>query len=57
MVSKSKAKSSVGKYKIQKGDILTQVAKKNGMSLEQLLAKNPQIKNPDKISVGQEINV
>lgn len=28
----------------------------NSMTLKQLLAKNPQIKDPDKIMAGQKIN-
>jgi LysM domain len=44
-------------YKIKAGDNLTKVAKRNGVSLAQLLKANPQIKNPDKIKVGQLINL
>ena len=42
-------------YRIQDKDNLLKVAKKFGITLEQLLAANPQITNPDKISLGQEI--
>ncbi len=44
-------------YKIKAGDNLSKVAKRNGVSLAQLLKANPQIKNPDKIQVGQLINL
>ena len=44
-------------YKIKAGDNLTKVAKRSGVSLAQLLKANPQIKNPDKIQVGQLINL
>src|SRR5690348_13605292 len=44
-------------YKIQPGDNLTKVAKRNGISLAQLLKANPQITNPDKIQVGQIVNL
>jgi len=44
-------------YKVKAGDNLSKVAKRNGVSLAQLLKANPQIKNPDKIQVGQLINL
>ena len=44
-------------YKVKAGDNLSKVAKRNGISLAQLLKANPQIKNPDKIKVGQLINL
>lgn len=39
-------------YVVKKGDSLGKIAKANKMSLKDLLAKNPGIKDPDKISVG-----
>ena len=44
-------------YKIQPGDTLSKIAKRNGISLAQLLKANPQITNPDKIQVGQVVNL
>ena len=44
-------------YKVKAGDNLSKVAKRYGISLAQLLKANPQIKNPDKIKVGQLINL
>jgi len=44
-------------YKVKAGDNLSKVAKRHGISLAQLLKANPQIKNPDKIKVGQLINL
>ena len=44
-------------YKVKAGDNLSKIAKRNGISLAQLLQANPQIKNPDRISVGQLINL
>jgi len=44
-------------YKVKAGDNLSKVAKRNGISLAELLKANPQIKNPDKIKVGQLINL
>ncbi len=43
-------------YEVQSGDCLSRIAAANNMTLQQLLAKNPQIKDPDKIAVGQKIN-
>ncbi len=44
-------------YTIKKNDTLLQVAKAHGITIEQLLAANPQIKNPNKISEGQQITI
>lgn len=44
-------------YKVKAGDNLSKVAKRYGISLAQLLKANPQIKNADKIQVGQLINL
>ena len=40
---------------IKEKDTLSKVANKFGIGLDELLAANPEIKNPDKISVGQSI--
>ena len=42
-------------YRIKPGDTLAKIAKRNGISLAQLLKANPQITNPDKIQVGQQL--
>jgi LysM repeat protein len=43
-------------YVIKQGDTLSKIAKRNGITLDQLLAANKEtIKNPDKISIGDEI--
>jgi len=44
-------------YKVQPGDNLSKIAKRFGTSIAQLLKANPQIKNPDRIQVGQLINL
>jgi LysM repeat protein len=44
-------------YTIKQGDTISKIAKKFGVTTEELLAANPQIKNPDKIKVGQEITI
>lgn len=42
-------------YVIAPGDTLSKVARKFGVTLADLLAANPSIKNPDKVAIGQEI--
>ena len=44
-------------YKVKPGDTLSKIAKRNGISLAQLLKANPQITNPDRIRVGQLVNL
>ena len=44
-------------YMVVKGDTLGKIARKNHLTLQQLLAMNPQIKNPNLIRVGQKIVV
>ena len=44
-------------YKVKSGDTLSQIAKRMGTSLKALMAANPQIKNANKISVGQSIKI
>jgi LysM repeat protein len=42
-------------YVIVAGDTLSGVAKTHGLTLEELLAANPSITDPDKIAIGDEI--
>lgn len=44
-------------YSVVKGDMLWKIAKKFSLTLDQLLALNPQIKNRNLIKVGQKIVV
>lgn len=44
-------------YKIKPGDTLSKIAKLNGCSLAQLLQANPQIKDPDRIKVGDVLTL
>jgi LysM repeat protein len=44
-------------YKVKAGDTLSQIAKRHGMTLAALLQVNPQISNPNKIKVGDSINL
>lgn len=42
-------------YTVRAGDTMGKIARVNGMTLNQLAAKNPQVKNLDYIVVGQKI--
>jgi len=44
-------------YTVVKGDTLTAIASKYGITLSNLIAANPQIKNPNLINIGQQINI
>lgn len=44
-------------YTVKKGDTLSQIAKRKGLSLRALIAANPKIKNANMIRIGQKINV
>jgi nucleoid-associated protein YgaU len=44
-------------YIVKSGDTLNKIAKKFGLTVDQLLAANKQIKNPNKIQPGDEITI
>ncbi|MBO9664706.1 phage tail tip lysozyme [Dokdonella sp.] len=44
-------------YTIQRGDTLSKIAAEKGVSLQDLLAANPQIRNPDVIYPGQSLSI
>jgi GH24 family phage-related lysozyme (muramidase)/LysM repeat protein len=44
-------------HTVERGDTLTAIAKANGVPLKDLLAANPQIRNPDLIYPGDEVNI
>ena len=44
-------------YTVVRGDTLSKIGKKFGLTLAQLLSMNPQITNPNKIYVGQKIRI
>lgn len=45
------------KYTVQKGDTLSSIAKKYGVTVAELLKANPQIKDPNLIKVGEVITI
>jgi murein DD-endopeptidase MepM/ murein hydrolase activator NlpD len=44
-------------YMVKVGDTLSKIAARNGLTLAQLLQANPQIKDPNRISIGDVINL
>ncbi len=44
-------------YTVKPGDTLSKIAKLNGVSMDQLLAANPQITDPNRISVGDVLTL
>lgn len=44
-------------YTVKPGDTLSKIAKLNGVSMDQLLAANPQITDPNRISVGEVLTL
>lgn len=44
-------------HKVAQGDTLWSISKRYGITLDELLKKNPQIKNPNLIRVGQEVRI
>lgn len=44
-------------YTVVKGDTLWLIAKKFGVTLEELIKANPQIKDPNKIYPGNKVNI
>ena len=44
-------------YTIKKNDTLSKIATAHGITVDELRAANPQIKNPDKIVEGQQITI
>ena len=44
-------------YTVKAGDTLSKIAVRNGLSLAQVLQANPQIKDPNRISVGDVLNL
>ncbi|CAK7080670.1 LysM peptidoglycan-binding domain-containing protein [Tissierella sp.] len=54
---KTQQKTTTKTHTVKKGDTMWAIAKRNKMNLKDLIAKNPQIKNPNLIYPGQKINL
>ena len=44
-------------YVVKKGDTMSKIANKYDVTVDELLAANPKIKNPNKISIGDEVTI
>lgn len=55
--NKQQSKISENEYIVQQGDNLSSIAKRAGMPLKTLIDQNPQIKDPNKIFVGDKIKL
>ena len=44
-------------YTVQKGDTLTAIATRFGVTLEALRAANPQVTDPTKLQIGQVLTI
>ena len=44
-------------YKVKKGDNLTKIAREKGVSLQELIDANPQVKDPNLIITGEKLNI
>lgn len=49
--------STVPTYAVQEGDTLSKIAKDRGVKLADLIAANPNIKDPNLINIGQNLNI
>lgn len=55
--SKPEQKPTSTCYQVGKGDNLSTIAKKFGVSVKDIMAANPDIKDANKIQIGQRINL
>ncbi len=44
-------------YVVAKNDTMSKIARKFHVTVEQLLAANPKVKNPDRIAIGDELTI
>ena len=44
-------------YTVRSGDTMGKIARQHGVTLQQLLDANPQVRNPNMIHVGQALNL
>ncbi|HEV2801173.1 MAG TPA: LysM peptidoglycan-binding domain-containing protein [Pyrinomonadaceae bacterium] len=53
----SNSNPTPGKHTVSSGETLTIISRKHGVTLKALLDANPNIKDPDRISIGQVLNL
>jgi len=46
-----------GQYLVQRGDTMSGIAQSHGVGLSDLVNANPQVRDPNTISVGQQLNI
>jgi len=51
------AASAPSTYTVKSGDTLGKIAERNGTTVSEIMKANPQIKNPNQIGVGQQLNM
>jgi len=56
-INNNQNNAPVSSYSVVAGDSLSKIASKNGMTLQQLLALNPEIQNANMVRVGQTIKL
>ena len=44
-------------YTVAEGDTLSGIATKFGFTVDQILKANPQIKNPNKLAIGDQVTI
>lgn len=49
--------TSTNTHRVRRGDTMWQIARDHGVSLQKLIAANPQVRNPNLIYPGQELNI
>jgi LysM repeat protein len=54
-VSRSRSPTAPTTYIVQPGDMLNDIAARFGVSVQEILAANPQITNPNQLTVGEEL--
>lgn len=57
MLGRGPAANTNTMYPIAKGDNLTAIGSRSGLTVEQLMQLNPQISNPNDIQAGQQLNL
>lgn len=56
IVLPNESRGDAGTYKVQRGDTMSGIARRLGVSLKDLVSWNPQVKDVDMLSVGQVLN-